>query len=159
MDFEDLRVVREHSKRPQRLRDASIDLFRKSIARIIVSAKSLVEGFNVPSADVGVIAASSGSVRQRIQSLGRMLRRKESGRAARIWVLYVRDTEDEAIYQHADWEAIIGAEANKYWYWNPDQSLTTFEEQLVERDSPPRVYRPPCNEADVSSLNLGDPYR
>ena len=158
LDRQDLRIVREHSGESQADRDTSIELFRKGIARVIVSARSLVEGFNVPSADVGVIAASSGSVRQRIQSLGRMLRRKESGRAARIWVLYVRDTEDQAIYQHADWELIIGAEANKYFDWNPELGQARIEDGLAPRDSPPRTYRPPCGEADVSTIEPGDPY-
>ncbi|NBT25623.1 MAG: DEAD/DEAH box helicase [Actinobacteria bacterium] len=151
-------VVREHSKESQVDRDFSIELFRKGTARIIVSARSLVEGFNVPSADVGVIAASSGSVRQRIQSLGRMLRLKKGGRTARIWVLYVRDTEDQAIYQAADWELIIGAESNKYFDWNPELGHADIEGGLVPRDSPPRTYRPPCSEADVSTLKPGDPY-
>lgn len=159
LDRENLRVVREHSKETQADRDSSIELFRKGIARVIVSARSLVEGFNVPSADVGVIAASSGSVRQRIQSLGRILRRGNPGRIARIWVLYVRDTEDQAIYQHADWEMIIGAEANRYFYWNPEPSHAKIEDGLEERGSPPRTYRAPCSEADVSTLTLGNLYR
>lgn len=158
LDRADQRVVREHSKESQVDRDFSIELFRKGTARIIVSARSLVEGFNVPSADVGVIAASSGSVRQRIQSLGRMLRRKDSGRTARIWVLYVRDTEDQAIYQAADWEQIIGAESNKYFDWNPESGHPRIEDELVPRVSPPRTYRPPCSEADVATLKPGELY-
>src|SRR5581483_9522781 len=93
-----LPAVLEHSKLSDSLRAENIDAFRRGIARVIISAKSLVEGFNVPSADLGIIVASSGSVRQRIQSLGRMLRRKAGTRTARIIVLYIRDTEDEAIY-------------------------------------------------------------
>ena len=77
-------AVLEHSKLPDSLRADNIEAFRKGVARSIISAKSLVEGFNVPSADLGVIAASSSSVRQRIESLGRMLRRKPGGRTARI---------------------------------------------------------------------------
>ena len=63
-------VVAEHSELPASYRETGLDHFRKGIARIIVSARSLIEGFNVPAVDVGIIVASSGSVRQRIQSLG-----------------------------------------------------------------------------------------
>jgi superfamily II DNA or RNA helicase len=59
-----LPAVLEHSQLPDSLRAENIDAFRRGIARVIISAKSLVEGFNVPSADLGVIAASSSSVRQ-----------------------------------------------------------------------------------------------
>ena len=97
-----LPVVLEHSDLSKRLRDENIDLFRRDIAKIIVSAKSLVEGFNVPSADLGIIAASSGSPRQRIQSLGRLLRKSgKDDSLATVFVLYIKDTEDEAIYQNA----------------------------------------------------------
>lgn len=148
--------VLEHSKLPDSLRANSIDIFRRGISRIIISAKSLVEGFNVPSADLGIIAASSGSVRQRIQSLGRMLRRKEC-RSARIMVLYVRDTEDESIYERADWENIIGAERNRYFNWNSDPA-NEWTHGLQETSKPPRSYRPPSWDVDITKLHLGDSY-
>ena len=158
-------AVLEHSKLPTSLRYSNIDAFRKGVARTIISAKSLVEGFNVPSADIGIIAASSGSVRQRIQSLGRMLRKKETGETALIFVLYVKDTEDEAIYQKADWEAVIGAGRNRYCEWTPNtepveenRTLEGLLHQLHEVNTPPRVYRPPCHEVDVKSLEFGSEY-
>jgi len=152
-----LPAVLEHSKLPDSLRADNIDAFRRGIARVIISAKSLVEGFNVPSADLGIIAASSGSVRQRIQSLGRMLRRKAGDRSARIIVLYVRDTEDEAIYEKADWETIVGAERNRYFLWNASLGLP-WTQGLQETSKPPRTYRPPSWEIDVDDLSSGDPY-
>jgi superfamily II DNA or RNA helicase len=153
-----LPVVLEHSQLPDSLRTENIDAFRQGVARVIISAKSLVEGFNVPSADLGIIAASSGSVRQRIQSLGRMLRRKSGGRSARIMVLYVRDTEDEAIYEKADWETIVGAERNRYFNWNVIADETTWPQALEEVTKPPRSYRPSCWEIDVTDLRRGDSY-
>lgn len=153
-----LPAVLEHSKLPDSLRAESIDAFRRGVARVIISAKSLVEGFNVPSADLGIIAASSGSVRQRIQSLGRMLRRKTGARSARIMVLYVRDTEDEAIYEKADWETIVGAERSRYFHWNTSPGDKPWTDGLEEMPKPPRSYRPPSWEIDVNDLHLGDPY-
>lgn len=154
----ELPVVLEHSQLPGNLRDENIEVFRRGIARIIISAKSLVEGFNVPSADLGVIVAASGSVRQRIQSLGRMLRRKPDNRGACVVILYIRDTEDEAIYAKADWESVIGAERNRYFQWNPSDVGETWPAGLKEVENPPRLYRPPSSEADVSQLRLGDHY-
>jgi superfamily II DNA or RNA helicase len=157
-DERGLPAVLEHSRLPDNLRAENIDAFRRGIARIIISAKSLVEGFNVPSADLGIIAASSGSVRQRIQSLGRMLRKKRGDRKARILVLYVLDTEDEAIYEKADWESIIGAERNRYFTWNANPENSKSSEGLTETTTPPRLYKPPSWEIDVAGLRPGDPY-
>jgi superfamily II DNA or RNA helicase len=151
-------AVLEHSKLPERLRAESIEAFRDGTAQAIVSAKSLVEGFNVPSADVGIIAASTSSVRQRIQSLGRMLRRKQSDRTARVYVLYIRDTVDESIYEQADWGSLVGAERNRYFAWRPTGEPPVWGDGLDETGVPPRSYLPPSTQVDVSTLKPGDPY-
>ena len=161
-----LPVVLEHSNLSSKLRDENIEAFRVKLARIIISAKSLVEGFNVPSADIGIIAASSSSLRQRIQSLGRMLRKKESGEKALIFVLYMKETTDESIYQKADWEGIIGAGRNWYFEWKPDEAIERSPDkldieslQLVKMDGPPKKFRPSSNSIDSSFLKLGDEYK
>jgi superfamily II DNA or RNA helicase len=153
-----LPAVLEHSQLPDSVRADNIEAFREGVGRIIISAKSLVEGFNVPSADLGIIAASSSSVRQRIQSLGRMLRRKPGNRHARVIVLYVADTEDEAIYEKADWDNVIGAERNRYFRWPAPGEAPNAAGGLQETTSPPRAYRPPSWEVDVSALSAGDSY-
>ena len=148
-------AVLEHSKLPQELRNASLDLFRKGIARVVVSAKSLIEGFNVPAVDVGIIVASSTSVRQRIQSMGRVLRRHKTAtgeeKSPVIHILYVRNTVDEMIYEREDWGKLTGAERNLYYTWDP-----AAEPEL--QPGPPRACLPPDYEVDVSSLKPGDPY-
>jgi superfamily II DNA or RNA helicase len=151
-------AVLEHSQLSDGLRSENIEAFREGVAKVIISAKSLVEGFNVPSADLGIIVASSGSVRQRIQSLGRMLRKKPGGRTARILVLYVKDTEDEAIYEKADWEEVIGAERNRYFDWIPSDEDPAQAGRFEETQTPPRVYKPPSSEIDVTALAQGAPY-
>ncbi len=97
-----LPAIAEHSELPGSVREDGLDLFRRGIAKIIVSARSLIEGFNVPAVDVGIIVASSGSVRQRIQSLGRVLRRHRGPngeeKSSCIHVLYAADTSEEGLY-------------------------------------------------------------
>ena len=158
-----LPVVLENSRLHQSTRDESIELFRRGIARGIISAKSLIEGFNVPSADIGIIAASNASVRQRIQSLGRLLRKKSSGSKAIIIVIYVKDTTDEEIYRSADWEAVIGTERNRYFEWvqEPDRVSDDFDtlfNNMQETGEPPLEYRPPCNDLNTADLKMGQEY-
>jgi len=104
-----------------------------------------------------VIAASSSSVRQRIQSLGRMLRRKEGGRVATVFVLYALKTEDERIYEQADWDRIIGAQRNRFFHWLPDPGQS-WPEGLLEVDEPPRMYLPHAEEIDEKLLVPGEPW-
>jgi hypothetical protein len=147
-------VVAEHSEFPDRLRAQAIRLFRQGAAQIIVSAKSLIEGFNVPTADIGVIVAASSSVRQRIQTLGRLLRRGTSQKKhARLVVLFAADTVDEMIYEKADWHAFVGAERNEYYRWK-DVGDGQPERQL----EPPRAYVPSDSEIDERLLIPGEIY-
>jgi superfamily II DNA or RNA helicase len=150
-------AVLEHSQLPAGLRRENIEAFRAGTARVVVSAKSLVEGFNVPAADTGIIVASTSSVRQRIQSLGRLLRRKQDGHTARIYVLYISGTGDEFIYERTPWESIIGATVNRYFLWMPPASAD-WSEGLRETGTPPRRYLPPSSQVDVSALAAGDAY-
>ncbi len=140
-----LPAIAEHSELPGSVREDGLDLFRRGIAKIIVSARSLIEGFNVPAVDVGIIVASSGSVRQRIQSLGRVLRRHRGPngeeKSSCIHVLYAADTSEEGLYEKLDWDATTGVEQNRYFRWTP--SL-----EPAPQNGPPRT--PLATEATIA---------
>ncbi len=149
-------VVAEHSELPDAIRSESLRLFRNGTAQIIVSARSLIEGFNVPSADLGIVVAASSSVRQRVQTLGRLLRKNSMGgreKEAVLCVLYAHDTVDEFIYQKADWATFIGADRNDYYVW---RSVGTTPPDA--RSGPPRT--PLLGEDAINDalLNVGDMY-
>lgn len=150
-------VVAEHSEFPDLMRAESLRLFRQGAAQVIVSARSLIEGFNVPSADLGIVVAASSSVRQRVQTLGRLLRKSRaqdgSEKHATLYVLYAAETVDELIYEKADWEQFVGAERNSYFLW-PD----VYNSTPIEAPGPPR--RPVLAElsVDADSLRAGDTY-
>ncbi|TGN77241.1 DEAD/DEAH box helicase [Bradyrhizobium yuanmingense] len=131
-------VVAEHSEFPDSMRSEALDLFRQGAAQIIVSARSLIEGFNVPSADLGIVVAASSSVRQRIQTLGRLLRksrnREGQEKRASLYVLYAAGTVDELIYEKANWETFVGAERNRYFVWSDVR-----EGARIEIGTPPRT--------------------
>lgn len=118
----------EHSRLPDRQREEALAAFRSGRVQVLVSVKSLVEGIDVPEADVGISVAATSSVRQRIQSLGRILRRGTSAdllpKQAEMHLLYVTGTVDELIYAKEDWTDLTGEGANHYWLWplGPDAS-------------------------------------
>jgi superfamily II DNA or RNA helicase len=145
-------VTVEHSMLTEGLREESIALFRQGIAKIILSAKSLIEGFNVPETDIAIIVASSASVRQRIQTIGRVLRRsKDSDKIATIYVLYMHDTVDEVIYGKADWDNLLGAQRNRYFLWSKEGAL-------VEQERAPRAPLPSEDDISLDFLQIGDEY-
>jgi superfamily II DNA or RNA helicase len=63
-----------HSKLGLRRRAEMLAAYRSGEVEVLVTCRALDEGFNVPETEVGVIAASTATRRQRIQRLGRVLR-------------------------------------------------------------------------------------
>ena len=69
--------------------------YQSSKIRILVACKALDEGLNVPETDVGIIVSSTNSSRQRIQRLGRILRRSKSNNVSRLFYLYVGSSNED----------------------------------------------------------------
>jgi superfamily II DNA or RNA helicase len=134
-----LGIAIEHSRLPASQRELAVAAFRDGTADVLVSVKSLIEGIDVPDADVGISVASSSSVRQRVQSLGRVLRRGRSARPkhAEMHLIYVADSVDEVIYSKEDWADLTGPGANHYWIWPLDPAL-----EPEARSSPPLTPAP-----------------
>jgi len=137
------RVGLEHSRLSDTERAVALNAFRDGSRPVLVSVKSLVEGIDVPDAEVGISVAASSSVRQRIQSLGRVLRRRfdeaesDAHKTAEMHLIYVADTVDESIYSKEDWGDLTGEAVNHYWRWSLDNELPP--ERL---DGPPATPRP-----------------
>jgi superfamily II DNA or RNA helicase len=90
-------VAREHLVQPitcdtgARERARALQRFAQGELRILVSARVLNEGLDVPSADVAIIAGGSQGSREYIQRVGRVLRPAE-GKEAVVYDIVTRDT-------------------------------------------------------------------
>lgn len=137
----DVGVRIEHSRLSSRDREEALAAFRSGEASVLVSVKSLIEGIDVPDADIGISVASSSSVRQRVQALGRVLRRQfdpdAPAKQAGMHLLYVAETVDDLIYGKEDWGDLTGEGANRYWRWSLDPDWPP-----EPQPGPPRTPRP-----------------
>jgi len=68
--------------------------FREGSYRAIVTSKVLDEGIDVPEASIGVIVSGTGSSREFIQRLGRLLRKSEGKGQARLIELVSSETSE-----------------------------------------------------------------
>ena len=68
-------------------RKEMLELFRSGEYPILVTSKVLNEGVDVPEASVGIIVSGSGSIREHVQRLGRILRKKANGKQAILYEL------------------------------------------------------------------------
>jgi len=62
----------------------------------LVTSRVLNEGVDVPAANVGIVLSGSGSVREHVQRLGRILRRAE-GKHATLYEVVTEDTAEEYV--------------------------------------------------------------
>ena len=59
-----------------------LDLFRSGVYVAVVTSRVLDEGIDVPDAELGIVVSGTGSGREMVQRLGRLLRPKQDGRRA-----------------------------------------------------------------------------
>ena len=71
-----------------------LDAFNKGDVLALATSKVLNEGVNIPDASVAIILSGSGSSREHIQRLGRILRKKEDKQAI-LYEVVTRDTTEE----------------------------------------------------------------
>jgi len=77
--------IRERSEILARLADGSYGA--------VVTSKVLNEGVDIPDANVAIVVSGSGSVREHVQRLGRILRKKDGKRAV-LYELVTNDTSE-----------------------------------------------------------------
>ena len=141
--------------------DIAMEWFRQDrMADVMLSVKALVEGVDVPSADVGIVRVSSSSIRQRIQTLGRILRTGDDpDEQSTLYVLYARDTIDERIFTEYDWETELASAHVEQKVWESDMDEGYVTGRI--RDAMPEEYPPrpePETVPDPDELEMGDQY-
>jgi superfamily II DNA or RNA helicase len=84
-----------HSGLAKPERKAALRAFAAGRIQALCSPRTLDEGIDAPDADFAVIVAGSTVTRQRVQRLGRVLRRTDGKVLARGFVLYMRETVED----------------------------------------------------------------
>lgn len=75
-------------------RRALLAAFADGSLPALVTSRVLNEGVDIPAADVAIVLSGTGTVREHVQRLGRILRRRE-GKQARLYELVVEETVEE----------------------------------------------------------------
>lgn len=82
-----------HSRMPVKARAEALRNYRSGRSEVLVTCRALDEGFNVPETQLGIIAASTATRRQRIQRLGRIVRPAPDKETANIYTLVATGPE------------------------------------------------------------------
>lgn len=91
-----------HSKMPLRAKAVMLGQYRRGEIDVLVTCRALDEGFNVPETEVGIIAASTATQRQRIQRLGRVVRPAKGKTGASIYTLVATGPEIQRLKEEEE---------------------------------------------------------
>ena len=85
---------------PVKERHEILTSFRKGDYRTLVTSHVLNEGVDVPSVKIAIILSGTGSTREYVQRLGRILRKsKENTKLAILYEVIAEDTSEESTSQ------------------------------------------------------------
>lgn len=88
-------AVLTHKTKPKE-RQKMLNAFRSGDLSILVTSKVLNEGVDVPEASVGIVVSGSGTVREHVQRLGRILRHKQGKRAV-LYEVIAKNTSEKYV--------------------------------------------------------------
>ena len=87
-----------HSAMHPNQKSLSLERYREGRTRMLVCCRALDEGLNVPDTEAAVVISSSAGELQRIQRIGRVLRKTPGNIPKRIFYLYVPTTAESPEY-------------------------------------------------------------
>ncbi len=100
-----------HSCLPDEVRKATLHNFRIGNYRVLIACKALDEGLDVPNAEVGIFLSNTESERQRIQRLGRVIRKHEGKSLAELYYIHAEATieSSEFLVDYPDMTTVMHA--------------------------------------------------
>lgn len=92
------RVGRYHSQMGQQANKNAVERFRAGDTRILITCRALDEGLDVPEVSAGIILSGTSVKRQRIQRMGRIIRKREGKGRAALYYLHTAETAEDVCF-------------------------------------------------------------
>jgi superfamily II DNA or RNA helicase len=134
-------------KTPVKERHAILQRFRTGEYPVVVTSRVLNEGVDVPEASIAIVLSGTGSRREYVQRLGRILRRGE-GKQAVLYEVVAEATSEEQVSRRRR-QGIKGRPYQQFDLPEPGLLAAEGEDETLYRRNRPaqeddRSYRPSC---------------
>lgn len=90
-----------YSGQSESLRKQNLYAFKNGYYQYLLACKALDEGLDIPSIENAIIISSSSTKRQRIQRVGRALRKKKGKDRSKVFTLYSVESEYERLFEES----------------------------------------------------------
>lgn len=140
------KIGRYHSKMGFLANQNALERFRNGELRILLTCRALDEGIDVPEAAVGIILSGTSMERQRLQRLGRILRKHTGKRMACLYYLFIADSLEERAYFPMKTECFqvqnlfYDDKINTFCFPDYEKAADTILADIAARDLPENVY-------------------
>jgi superfamily II DNA or RNA helicase len=89
-----------HSGKTKKKNRLTLEEFAKLPSGVINSSKSLNEGIDIKGLDLAIILTNSSSPNEKVQRIGRVIR-KEEGKIAEVFTLVIKGTVEERWFENS----------------------------------------------------------
>lgn len=121
-----------HSQLSDADRIQVLEDFRQPGPKALLSCRTLDEGLDIPEVDCAILAASTQSRRQRIQRIGRVLRKGDGNKRSTVVTLFVKGSGDENVC--ADDHEVFGGPVSLHN--THDRECLKFVDDLIQNGGP-----------------------
>ena len=93
-----IKAVRYHGEMDSRTKDESLSSFKEGRCRILLCCKALDEGLDVPDADIAIVMSTTSTELQRIQRIGRVIRKSNDKLPSSLYYIHVPESVEDDEY-------------------------------------------------------------
>lgn len=93
-----MKVLKYYGEMDTKSKEESLKAFKEGGNRILICCKALDEGLDVPDADVAIVMSSTSTELQRIQRIGRVIRKSDGKLPSSLYYIHVPESVEDDEY-------------------------------------------------------------
>lgn len=134
------KIGRYHSKMGGQANKNALERFRNGSIRILITCKAIDEGIDIPDVSIAIIMSGTSTQRQRIQRLGRIVRKNNGKNSAALYYLHIVDSSEDSCFlpdyeERRLFELAYNSQTQSFCNPAYDARAALFLEKLHKTDS------------------------